>query len=166
MKRATAIFLALAVLALGGLSAALLNLKSQPTEIAAGPTHVTAGEIIPPAAQSPDVHQDPASAAASARTTDPEKWSADVMQAFLDSYERKDFSEFSDGTPHQRITDWTATPNGSLTVVLENDYYIEARVRWLALEIMKRGGAVDQLQSVTVQTEDGSLSRTVSGSDT
>lgn len=164
MKRTTAIFLTLAVLALGGLAAALPNLSTEPAVIAAGPEHVEAGEIIPPVMDELD-REDPDAAAAAARDADPETWSAYVMQAFLDSYGRDDFSQFSDGTPHQKIMTWDASAAGLLTVVLENGYYTEAKVRWLALEILERGYETHPMKSVTVTVEGEPLSRTVTPDD-
>lgn len=99
-------------------------------------------------------------------------WGEVVKSEFLDSYDRTEFSQFSDGTPHQQIKTWDTAPNGNLLVTIGNTSraaadlrFSQAQARWLALEIMSRGREVEQMKSVTVTTQDGKISRTVNIGD-
>lgn len=80
----------------------------------------------------------------------------------MESYERTNVSQFSDGTPHQKITGWYETSPGHLLVELKGDDWRIARLRWLAIEIMDRTEPDGKrLGKVTVATEHHEASRSV-----
>lgn len=114
-----------------------------------------AADSLPSAATSA-----PASVASKSPTVAP-AWGDHAMEAFLASYERGNFSAFSDGTPHQKIIKWHASNDGVLHVEVANHEWSEATLRWLAIDIIDRASpSVEQLQKVTVSTQDQKLSRT------
>lgn len=107
----------------------------------------------------------PASVASQSPTVAP-AWGDRAMDAFLASYERKNFTEFSDGTPHQKIIKWHATDDGVLYVEIADHEWSEAQVRWLAIDIIDRAyPSIEQLEKVTVSTQNQKLSRTAEWGD-
>lgn len=134
-----------------------------------GMTGCTGGTGKPNAAATPPAATIARSAVPSSSSAAPSEsppWSDEVMKLFLDSYDRENFSEFSDGTPHQKVRNWYVAKPGELTVEIANQDWSEARVRWLALDIYERTVEdVAQLNRVTVTTEDHLLMRTVTAGD-
>lgn len=93
-------------------------------------------------------------------------WAMDLRDQFLESYDRTDESQFSDGTPHQKIDGWYETYPGTLLVELKGNDWAIARVRWLATEISARAKSDDhRLATITVSSEDHQTFRTVHPGD-
>ncbi|KUM29374.1 hypothetical protein AQ436_06700 [Arthrobacter sp. EpRS66] len=69
------------------------------------------------------------------------------MNLFLKSYDRKDFSEFSDGTPHQTIKEWYLKADNK-TFVIKLDS--EEPTFWLANDFLERVHGQTEITKVTV----------------
>lgn len=158
--------------------AALAGCSASPAETAAPATSSSASSSTSaPASSSPastpartaraqiDTYESPLPVGPS-ETYNPNHWLDQARDQFMASYDRTDVSEFSDGTPHQKITGWFWPAVGHIQVEVENQYWAEARLRWLALEVMDRvhpdGASVTE---VSVATEDHDLVLTVHPGD-
>lgn len=103
-----------------------------------------------------------ASPSATAEAMENTAWAEQIRKQFLASYDRTSVSQFSDGTPHQKISRWYETSPGSLLVELSGDDWPGARLRWLAIEIIDRAEPDGKrLGKVTVATKHHHNSRTV-----
>lgn len=166
-RKALAALPLLAALALAGCS-------TSPAETAAPATSAPASSS---ASSAPASSSAPATSASTLTTAEESSglnleakesnaWAMDIRDQFLESYERTDESQFSDGTPHQKIDGWYETEAGTLLVELKGNDWHRARMRWLATEITARAKSDDhRLATVTVSTEDHHKFRTVHPGD-
>ncbi|MGP9837893.1 hypothetical protein [Arthrobacter sp. 179] len=154
--------------------AALAGCSASPTETAAPATSSSASSSTSAPASSSPAASSPSEALSAIEQNsglnleakESNTWAMDIRDQFLESYERTDESQFSDGTPHQKIDGWYETNPGTLLVELKGNDWHRARMRWLATEITARAKSDDhRLATVTVSTEDHHKFRTVHPGD-
>lgn len=76
-----------------------------------------------------------------------------IMDQFLESYNRDDFDEFSDGTPHQNIQNWSMKDDGKSYLIVIQSHPIDFKSPWLAEDFLKRTHKEGGIESVTVLDE-------------
>lgn len=141
VKKTLAAAAVLAALALTGCSA-----STQSAEPAPSPTVASSA----PATASATPSETATSAQTAAKTQESkgsQERADEIMDLFLKSYDRKDFSEFSDGTPHQTIKEWyLKADNKTFVIILDS----EESTFWLANDFLERVHGQADIEKVTV----------------
>ncbi|MGP5012707.1 hypothetical protein ACTXJU_03435 [Glutamicibacter ardleyensis] len=128
-------------------------------EVTPGPSHVPAGAPVAVSVAEP---QSVPSSQSSVEPSDA-KGSQDradkIMDLFLKSYDRTDFNEFSDGTPHQAIKEWYLKADDKTFVIILDS---EESTFWLANDFLERVHEQGEIEKVTVlDSENYGASRTL-----
>lgn len=141
MKKKLASLAVVASLALAGCSAGDQSAEGAPSSTSTPSASVTAS-----AKPSESATSDQA-AAKTQESKGSQKRADEIMGLFLKSYDRKDFSEFSDGTPHQTINEWYLKADNKTFVIMLNS---EESTFWLANDFLERVHEQADIEKVTV----------------
>lgn len=132
---------------------ALTGCAPKALEVAPGPSHVPAGTPIAVSVAESQSAPSAQTAVESSEAKGSQKRADMIMDLFLKSYDRTDFEEFSDGTPHQAIKEWyLKADNKTFVIIVDNKHSI---LYWLANDFIERVHEQGEIEKVTVLNEDG-----------
>lgn len=116
-------------------------------EVAPGPSHVPVGAPVAVPVTEPQSVPSAQSAGEPSDAKGSQERADMIMDLFLKSYDRTDFEEFSDGTPHQSIKEWYLKADDKTFVIVLDS---EASTFWLANDFLERVHEQGKIEKVTV----------------